>query len=102
MSSTVVVTFQAKPDEVNTLRELITGLQDRVIKAGALTASLLQDQDDPARFVEVEVWLAEDKHKSFVKEATAAGAFEPLEAVLRVPFQVNYFDTVKFSRNRQR
>jgi quinol monooxygenase YgiN len=102
MSSNVILTFQAKPDRVNLLLEFLTDLQDDIIEAGALTASLMQDQSDPASVLEVDVWQSAEEHKSFIKAATAAGAFKPLESLLLSPFQVNYLDTVKYSRNRQR
>ena len=87
MSSNVVTTFQAKPDQVNFLLEFLTDLQDRIIDAGALTASLMQDQNDPARFVELDVWLSADEHRNFFKAASAAGEFRTLDALLLIPLQ---------------
>jgi len=67
------------------------------LASGGLSISLLQDQDDPTRFFEVEVWPSADAHKTFVEGAAAAGAFDPLGAILAAPFSVNYLDTVKHS-----
>jgi quinol monooxygenase YgiN len=101
MSSHVVMTFQAKPDQVEALLAFLIELQDRLIDAGAITASLLQDEDDPSRMLEEEVWQSADAHKRFVEAATTADALESINALLLVPFQVNYLDTVKYTRNRR-
>jgi quinol monooxygenase YgiN len=102
MSAHVVMTFQAKPDRVNDLLDFLTGLQDRTIKAGALTASLMQDENDPTRILEEEVWQTTGEHKRFLKTATEAGELESLNGLLVTPLQVSYFDTVKYSHNRLR
>ena len=101
MSTHVVMTFQAKPDQVEPALEFLADFQDRSIQAGALTASLMQDEDDPNRILEEEVWQTTDEHKRFLR-ATAEGTLKPLEGLLFVPYEVHYFDTVKYSRNRQR
>lgn len=97
MSATVIVSFQAKPDQVETLLAFLSGLQPGILEAGGHSVSLLQDQDDPTRCFEVEVWPSADDHKRFVEGAASAGAFEPFEAMLEAPFTVNYLDTVKHS-----
>ena len=97
MSTTVIISFQAKPDQVETLLEFLSGLQTGLLEAGCLSVSLLQDQDDPTRCFEVEQWSSAEGHKRFVEGAASAGAFEPFEAMLAAPFTVNYLDTVKHS-----
>jgi len=97
MSTTVIVAFQAKPDQVDALAEFLSGLQAGVLEAGAESISALQDQDDPTRFFEVEVWPSADAHKRFVEAAAAAGGFAPFDALLAGPFTINYLDTVKHS-----
>jgi len=98
MSATVIVSFQAKPDQVESLLAFLSGLQTGLLEAGCLNVSLLQDQDDPTRFFEVEVWSSADEHKRFVEGAASAGAFEPFDELLAAPFTVNYLDTVKHSK----
>jgi quinol monooxygenase YgiN len=97
VSTIVIVSFQAKPDQVKGLSDFLSSIQPGVLEAGGLSISLLQDQNDPNRFFEVEKWLSADAHKNFVQGAAAAGAFEPFDALLAAPFQVNYCDTVKQS-----
>jgi len=97
MSTTVIVTFQAKPDQVEALSAFLSGLQSGVLEAGGLSISALQDQDDPTLFFEVEVWPSADDHKRFVEGAASVGAFEPFDALLAAPFKINYLATVKHS-----
>jgi quinol monooxygenase YgiN len=98
MSTTVIVSFQAKSDQVDALAEFLSGIQPGVIEAGGLSISLTQDQDDPTRFFEIEVWESADAHKAFVEGAAAAGAFEPFDALLAGPFVVNYLSTIKHTK----
>jgi quinol monooxygenase YgiN len=97
MSVTVVVAFQAKPDQMESLLAFLSNVQARVIKAGCLSISLLQDQDDPTRIFEIEVWRTADDHKCFVQSATASGAFAPFDTFLAGPIMANYLNTVKHS-----
>jgi len=97
MSTTVLVSFQTKPDQVAALSAFLSAVQEPVMASGGLSISLTQDQDDPTRFFEIEVWPSADAHKAFIAGAAAAGAFDPLEAILAAPFSVNYLDTVKHS-----
>ena len=97
MSATVVVSFQAKPDQVESLLKFLSGVQSRVIEAGCLSISLLQDQDDPTRIFEIEVWQTADGHQKFVQSATTSGAFKPFETLLAAPIKANYLKTVKHS-----
>jgi quinol monooxygenase YgiN len=98
MSATVIVSFQAKSDQVQALSDFLSGIQAGVMEAGGLSISLLQDQDDATRFFEVETWPSADAHKKFVQGAMEAGAFAPFDALLAGPFQVNYLGTVKHSK----
>jgi quinol monooxygenase YgiN len=97
MNVTVVVAFQAKPDQVESLLAFLSSVQDRVIEAGCLSISLLQDQDDPKRIFEIEVWRTAEDHKRFIQSAISSGAFKPFDAFLAAPFKGNYLDTVKHS-----
>ena len=97
MSATVVINFQTKPGQDKVLSEFLSGLQAGVLEAGGCSISLLQSQDDTNRFFEIEEWPTADDHKRFVEGAVSAGAFEPFEAMLAAPMQVNYLDTIKHS-----
>jgi quinol monooxygenase YgiN len=95
MSTTVVVAFQAKPDQVKALLDFLSGVQARVIQAGGLTISLLQDQDDPTRIFEIEIWKTADDHKRFIESEGASGGFQPFERLLAAPIEAHYLHTVK-------
>lgn len=97
MITTVIVSFHAKTDQVKALSVFLSDVQKAVLAAGGLSISLLQDQDDPTRFFEVETWPSADHHKEFVAGAAAAGAFAPFDELLAAPFAMNYLDTVKHS-----
>jgi len=97
MSVTVIVAFQAKPDQAGSLLAFLSSVQARVIKAGCLSISLLQDQDDPTHIFEIEVWQKADEHKRFIQSAVSSGAFAPFDALLAAPLMANYLDTVKHS-----
>ena len=97
MSATVVVAFEAKPDRVEALLAFLSGVQSRVIEAGCLSISLLQDQYDPTRIFEIEVWKTADDHKRFVQGAISSGAFKPFDELLAAPFKGNYLNTIKHS-----
>jgi quinol monooxygenase YgiN len=96
------MTLQAKPEAVTALRDYLSALQERIIDAGALTASLMQDEDNPSHFLEVDVWLSAEEYKRFFEAASNEGILQPLDALLQAPLQVAYLDTVKYSRSRRR
>ena len=102
MSSHVVMTFQSKPEVVGRLRDFLSDLQDHIIEAGALTASLMQDEEDSTRFLEVDVWQSAAEYGKFFEAAKEEGKLKPLEDLLLSPLQVEILDTVKYSRNRRR
>jgi quinol monooxygenase YgiN len=102
MSSHVIMTFHSKTEAVEQMRDLLSGLQDRIIEAGALTASLLQDNEDATRFIEVDVWQSTAEHAKFFESVKAEGRLKAIEDLLLSPLQVEVLDTVKYSRNRRR
>ena len=95
MSTTVIVSFQVKPDQVEALLALLSDVQPKVIEAGGHSISLLQDQDDSTRIFEIEVWPSADDHKRFIEGANSSGTFAPFEVMLAAPPQANYVNTVK-------
>jgi quinol monooxygenase YgiN len=97
MSTTVIVSFRAKTDQVSALLTFLSSIQPGMLEAGAQTVSLLQDQDDLTCVFEVEEWSSADEHKHFVNKAAAAGAFAPFDALLVAPFEVRYLHTVRRS-----
>ena len=75
----------------------LSGVQSRVIEVGCLSISILQDQEDPTRIFEIQVWRTPGDHKRFVESATSSGALRPFEVLLAAPSEVHYPNTVKHS-----
>lgn len=95
MSTTVIARFQVKPDQVEAMLALLSGVQSKAIEAGAHSISLMQDQDDPTCIFEIEVWPSADDHKRYVEEATSSGTFDSFDVMLAGPPQANYVNTIK-------
>jgi quinol monooxygenase YgiN len=96
------MTFHSKLEVLEELRDLLIELQDHIIEAGALTASLMQDEQDSTRFIEADVWESAAEYGKFFEAAKAEGRLKPLEDLLLSPLQVEFLDTVKYTRNRRR
>jgi quinol monooxygenase YgiN len=57
MSVTRIGHFQAKPDKAEALRAQFESILQQVrASTGCESAHLLQSQEDPTRFVVIEVW----------------------------------------------
>lgn len=95
MSTTVIVSFQTKPDQVDALAEFLSAVQPGAIQGGCKSIALHKDQNDPTLFFEIEKWDSAEAHQAFVKAAAEAGAFAPFDTILAAPFVVNYLSTVK-------
>lgn len=93
--TTVIVTFDTKPDQVEALATFLSGLQDTMVEGGCQSVTLLHDEDTPTRYYEIEEWASSEAHKQFAKAAMESGGFEPLDAILAKPFEASYLDTVK-------
>ena len=68
MSISRIGEVQAKPDLVNELREfllsILPGIQD---SEGCESVQLYQSEDDPSRFLMIEIWDRVESHQASVR-----------------------------------
>lgn len=80
----VVASFKARPDKVNELRSLLSGLVEPTCnETGCICYELLQNQKDPTDFVFVEEWESDtalDAHLSSEHLQAALRQFPELVA----------------------
>jgi len=78
----ILAHFQARPDRVDELREVLLGLIPPTrVEAGCLRYELLQSREDPTRFTFVEEWTDEhalEEHFATDHIADAAAKFPDL------------------------
>jgi quinol monooxygenase YgiN len=69
MSVTRINDFRAKEGKVDALRAFLGQIIPSIASSkGCLSCKLLQSQDNPARFVVLEVWDSVESHKAAVKD----------------------------------
>lgn len=95
MAITVIVSFQAKPDQVDALVEFLGGLQPRVIASGCSSITLFRDREHAHRVFEIEQWETVEAQQAFVQQLAAAGAFDNLDALLQAPVEIFSLNAVK-------
>ena len=60
---------QAKPDQVESLRDFLISIMPGIKASGGCeSVQLYQSQDDPTRFTMIEVWDSLGSHRSSVRE----------------------------------
>lgn len=60
---------QAKPEQVESLRDFLIGIMSGIKSSpGCESVQLFQSQDDPTKFTMIEVWDSLDSHRASVKE----------------------------------
>lgn len=60
---------QAKPDQVEALRDFLISIMEGIkASQGCESVQLLQNQDDPTRFTMIEIWDSIESHRASVKE----------------------------------
>lgn len=91
MSITRINTFQAKDGQGDALRELI-GSFVPVIEASdrCLSCHLLQNQDDPAQIVVVEVWQSTEAHQASVTNIPPEALAEAMKLLAAPPTGAYY------------
>jgi quinol monooxygenase YgiN len=95
MSISRIGEMQAKPELINELREfllsIIPGIQ---ASTGCESVQLYQSEDDPSRFLMIEVWDGVESHRASVKNIPPEklGEIRPL---LATPPSGNYFRLIQ-------
>jgi quinol monooxygenase YgiN/catechol 2,3-dioxygenase-like lactoylglutathione lyase family enzyme len=95
MSVTAVIVFRALPGKTD---ELVTFLRDNQPKLRAFegfeSIALSRDEDDPRCGVEIERWRSADDHRAMLDAVTAAGGFDPLDALTEGEPEVRYLGEI--------
>lgn len=98
MTTTVIVSFQAKAGKRDALLALLKDeVQRQAIAADCHSIAVYRVAGSEDRAVEMEAWNSQADHERFVKAAAEAGAFAPFDELLAAPFEMSYCDLVKKS-----
>ena len=87
MSVAYIGQSQSKPDEIDNLRSFLTRTVAPAIKASAGCESyqLFQSQDDPTKFIGIEVWASIEAHRASVKNIPPESINEFMKLVAERP-----------------
>ncbi len=87
MSIAYIGQSQAKPDAVEDLRNFLTTLVAPAITAseGCDSYHLFQCQEDPTRFIGIEVWASIEAHQASIKNIPAESISEFMKLVAAPP-----------------
>ncbi len=69
MSIAYIGHSQAKPDEVEGFRKLISSLVMPAVRGseGCASCQFFQSEDDPTKFVGIEIWASVEAHRAAVR-----------------------------------
>jgi quinol monooxygenase YgiN len=71
MSITRINEFQAKAGQIDGLHEFLISIMPIIQSSnGCESCQLLQNQDDPTRFIVLEVWVSAEAHKTSLKNVS--------------------------------
>ena len=95
MSIIYIGQSQAKIGEVDNLRNFLTSvvLPGVQTSAGCESYQLFQSQDDPTKFIGIEVWDSVEAHRASVKNIPAESLGEYMKLVATLPAG-GYYDSV--------
>jgi quinol monooxygenase YgiN len=96
MSITYLGYSQAKPDEIDALRDfLLTVVLPAVQNSeGNESCQMWQSQDDPTQFVVMEVWASVEAHRASIKNITQAEINAYMKLVAAAP-RGGYYDLLR-------
>lgn len=95
MAITAVVSFDAKPDQVDRVIRMMEDLQPLATSMGCTGITLYQDRDDPERIMEVEYWVSAEAQQAYVAKLQASGIFDDVDDLLKQPVEVHLLDAIK-------
>ncbi len=91
MSVTRINEFQAKAEQGNSLREFLISIMPMIQSSdGCESCQLLQSQDDPTRFVIIEVWGSVEAHKASLRNIPPE-KFSQVKPLLAAPPSGSYY-----------
>ena len=87
MSVTYVGQSQAKSGESERLRQFLLSVVLPAVRSspGCESCLILQSEDDPTRFVAIEVWSSVEAHRASIKNIPAEGIREYMNLVALPP-----------------
>jgi quinol monooxygenase YgiN len=91
VSITRIGEFQAKPESINAMRELLISIMPGIKSSrGCESVQLYQSHDAPTKFTMVEVWDSLESHQASVKNITPEQLAE-IRAILASPPSGQYY-----------
>ena len=86
---------QAKPQQVEALREFLMSIMDGIrSSSGCESVQLYQSQDDPTRFTMIEVWDTVNSHQASVKDISP-GLIAQIRPMLATAPSGGYFALIE-------
>ncbi|MFQ5631754.1 MAG: putative quinol monooxygenase [bacterium] len=86
MSITRINNFQAQEGKENTLRDLINSFVPMIKSSeGCQSCQVLQNHDDPAQIVVIEVWDSVETHQASAKNAPPEALQEAMQLLAMPP-----------------
>jgi quinol monooxygenase YgiN len=87
MSIAYIGHSQAKPDEIDTYRNFLLSVVRPAVQSseGCHSYQMLQSQDDPTRFIGIEVWDSVEAHRAAVKNIPPERINEFMQLVAAPP-----------------
>lgn len=94
MSVSRIGQMQAKPDQVEQMREFLLSIMPGIKNSsGCESVQLYQSQDDPSNFIMIEVWDRVESHQASVRNISAE-ELEKIRPLLASPPRGSYFGMV--------
>jgi hypothetical protein len=105
VSAMVLIALESKeknPAVVDRLIGVISGLQERALAAGAISATIMQDMNDPCHVYDMEEWPSSDEQRAFTYGLAAHidGVFSELDELCAEFPRTTYLRVVKESRRQ--
>lgn len=94
MSITRIGETQAKPELTEALRDFLISIMPMIKSSeGCESVQLYQSQDDPTRFIMIEIWDSVESHRASVKNIPP-GMLADIRPLLASPPSGSYFGLV--------
>lgn len=87
MSVTYIGQSQAKPDTIDELRHLLSSVVVPAVNSspGCESCRFYQSEDDPSRFIGIEVWTSVEAHRAAIRNIPANAIAEFMKLVAAAP-----------------
>jgi quinol monooxygenase YgiN len=84
MSITYICQSQAKPDTIEELRHLLSSVVVPAVNSssGCESCRFYQSEDDPARFIGIEIWTSVEAHRAAIKNIPVNAIAEFMKLVV--------------------